>query len=543
MKLSLFIVLLFSLTFSTIANNVSKDMAAKVASNYLFDKELPVKSITEYGSNNNIFVVNFTPEGWALVSTTKNARPVIAYSHTGYFNSKGVTTNIKAWLDTQSKQIGASSTNTKWRNEWQILENRKLPVLKSASSVEPLLEVEWDQDAGWNRFCPEYDEGPDGKAYVGCVAVAMAQALHYLQYPKRPQGEKSYQLAPYGTISTNFDEEPAYQWSKMSLFSPDDYNAQLLYNCAVAVEMDFGGDGSGAYTTRVPFAFQRYFNFSSSVKTISRYEDTNEWTTLLKSELDNNNVLIYSGNPGTGAAGHAFNIDGYATDGFFHFNWGWSGQYNGYYSIDDVAPGNHDFTKNQKVVIGISEPYWGPTNITLSSNTIYENMPTGTVVGEIEIEDESENDNFTIEVLGEKIFMEEEYSPAKFYEENMQLKTLEKLISGPYPEIAIIRVTDSDGNTLEKRFEITVKESTNSSEKSNNKLRIFPNPARNNLIIISQDEVTRYAIFNSTGKLIDKSDIIIDNHINVSHINTGAYFIRIENEKEERRILKLIINP
>jgi hypothetical protein len=98
----------------------------------------------------------------------------------------------------------------------------------------------------------------------------MAQALHYLKYPVEPSGNKSYQLEPYGTISLNFEAEPEYNWSQMSLTSPDDENARLLYHCAVAVEMDFGGDGSGAYTTRVPFAFQRYFGFTPSVQSISR---------------------------------------------------------------------------------------------------------------------------------------------------------------------------------------------------------------------------------------------------------------------------------
>ncbi len=143
--------------------------------------------------------------------------------------------------------------------------------------------------------------------------------------------------------------------------------------------------------------------------------------------------MIYSGNPGTGEAGHAFNIDGYSASGYFHFNWGWSGKYNGYFSINNVAPGNNDFTQNQKVVSGISEPYWGPTNIALSSQIINENMPAGTVVGDISITDYSENDDFTIEVLGAPLFLEDGYAEAKFYEENMQLKTLEKLTAGPYP--------------------------------------------------------------------------------------------------------------
>jgi hypothetical protein len=152
----------------------------------------------------------------------------------------------KNWLDIQTSQISKATPNSKWKGEWETLMERGLPILKSASAVDPMLKAKWDQGAGWNRFCPYYVDGPDEKAYVGCVAVAMAQVLYYLKYPERPAGSKSYQLEPYGTISLNFDEEPAYDWPKMSATASDDYNARLLYNCAVAVEMDFGGEGSGA---------------------------------------------------------------------------------------------------------------------------------------------------------------------------------------------------------------------------------------------------------------------------------------------------------
>jgi hypothetical protein len=362
-----------------------------------------------------------------------------------------------------------------------------------------------------------------------------------MKFPERPSGQKSYQLAPYGTISLNFDEEPAYQWDKMSLTASDDYNAKLLYHCAVAVEMDFGGDGSGAYTTRVPFAFQRYFGFTPSVKTISRYENDEEWITLLKSELDNDNVLIYSGNPGTGEAGHAFNIDGYAPTGYFHFNWGWSGKYNGYFSINNVAPGSSDFTKDQKAVVGISHPYWGPTDITLSNLSVKENLPAGTVVGDISITDYSENDHFTFEVFGAPLFLGSGYAPAKFYEENMQLKTLETLLAGPYPEVATIRVTDSEGNVLEKRFEITVTKVTNAiSTADQNSFRIYPNPANNIIYVTSGNELNYYRITDITGKTVLHSDRY-NNGIDITSLREGIYIFEFSDSKNKKQVQKIIV--
>ncbi len=543
MKQILLIFIFLSVIFSGFSENISEEKAVRVASNFLFGSAHPVKSSLFYGNTEEagMYIINFTPEGWVIISGSSSARPVIGYSHKGYFDAQKVSSNVKSWLDYQLVLLPKAKPVAKWTDEWAVLEEKGLPVLKSASTVEPLLKTEWDQGAGWNRFCPPFEEGPDGKAYVGCVAVAMAQALHYLKYPESPSGQKSYPLQPYGTISLNFDQEPDYQWDKMSLTSSDDHNAKLLYHSAVAVEMDFGGSGSGAYTTRVPFAFQRYFGFTPSVKTISRYENENDWINLLKSELDKGNVLIYSGDPGTSAAGHAFNIDGYAPSGYFHFNWGWSGRYNGYFSINNIAPGSENFTYGQQAVVGISEPYWGPTDITLSNLSVKENMPAGTVVGNISITDYSQTDQFTIEVFGAPLFLEDGYAPAKFYAEDMQLKTLEPLSAGPYPEAATIRVTDSDDNVFEKRFEITVNKVTNTLNTADVKNHVvFPNPADNILYIRGVARLNHYRIIDIFGKTVLSSKEY-NGEIIVNTLQNGIYLLEYSDENDNKYLHKIII--
>lgn len=538
MKQIFLILVFFSAVLNGLAQNISKERAVKVASNFLFNADHRAISCTSFENKDiaSIYVVNFSPEGWALVSANKNAKPVIGYSYTGFFDNKTLSSNVKDWLDFQSDQISNVKPNTEWAEDWETLDKHSLPALKSASEVEPLITAEWNQDNGWNKFCPYFKDGPDEKAYVGCVAVAMAQALYYLKFPERPTGSKTY-----GNVSLNFDNEPAYNWSQMSATSPDDYNARLLYNCAVAVEMDFGSDGSGAYTERVPFALQHYFGFTPAVKSIQRYTDDNEWIALLKSELNKNHVLIYSGNPKNGGEGHAFNIDGYNTNNYFHFNWGWGGPLNGYFTINNIAPGIDDFTKDQKVVIGISLPYWGPTDIALSNQTIKEKMPAGTVVGDLSITDYSKNDQFTLEVFGAKLFMQDGYAPAKFYAENMQLKSLEPLTAGAYPEIATIRVTDSDGNKFEKRFEIVVDKATSSELISESKLLIYPNPTNNTLYIKGANKLKSYKILNSSGNTVSLSENVNSNDIEVSRLQNGVYFLELFDNSGNKSTQKFVI--
>jgi len=62
--------------------------------------------------------------------------------------------------------------------------------------------------------------------------------------------------------------------------------------------------------------------------------------------------VIYAGSGNEG--GHCWVMDGYDDDTFLHFNWGWSGYYNGYFTINNVAPPVGDtFNYDQEAIIRI----------------------------------------------------------------------------------------------------------------------------------------------------------------------------------------------
>lgn len=94
---------------------------------------------------------------------------------------------------------------------------------------------------------------------------------------------------------------------------------------------------------------------------IRDYYSTTDWIALLKSELDAGRPMEYAGF-GSGG-GHAFVCDGYDAYDYFHFNWGWGGAYDGYFSIDALDPagtgiggGSGGFNSGHQALIGISPP-------------------------------------------------------------------------------------------------------------------------------------------------------------------------------------------
>jgi hypothetical protein len=126
--------------------------------------------------------------------------------------------------------------------------------------------------------------------------------------------------------------------------------ATLLYHTGVSVDMDYGPGVSLAYPSNVPGALKTYFGYKEAdYYERSDYSDS-QWATNLKTELDAGRPLFYGGFDVYGYGGHAFVLDGYDTSGYYHFNWGWSGYQNGYYTINNLTPDGSDFSYGQSAV-------------------------------------------------------------------------------------------------------------------------------------------------------------------------------------------------
>ena len=114
-------------------------------------------------------------------------------------------------------------------------------------------------------------------------------------------------------------------------------------------------------------ALKTYFGYKNTLQGVhkSNYTDSN-WINLLKIELDARRPVIYAGRGNEG--GHAFVCDGYDNNNYFHFNWGWSGQNDGYFVLTALNPGSggagggsYEFTDAQRAIIGIEPANGGTT--------------------------------------------------------------------------------------------------------------------------------------------------------------------------------------
>lgn len=238
---------------------------------------------------------------------------------------------------------------------------KKLEV--DTTKVEPMIKTQWDQyfpynEAVINRFNENYP--------VGCVATAMAQIM---KFHRKPQ-------------NYNWDYMPSkVEWSNWDV-------ANLMLDIGIAAKMKYGLQGSGANNDNTLKAFKS-FGYNN-VKLVSH----NQFT--VKNEILNYHPVLMTGTRSKSDGskiGHAWVCDGindyyirtayylmtlyesyegklsYAPHEimfddepglrYFHMNWGYSGDGNGWFINDNIKfrlPGDieeRNYSIKREDIIGI----------------------------------------------------------------------------------------------------------------------------------------------------------------------------------------------
>lgn len=327
------------------------------------------------------FVFNIGNEGFVIVAASDNVRPILGYSENGPFDATNPRNGAMYMLSLYKNSISyAIESNLNPTPDvvgmWKSLKNCGKLSNKRANKVGPLVETKWNQDSPYNLYSPAASGGPGGRCYAGCVACAMSQLMKYWNHPIHGTGSHSYSTSTYGgTLSANFGAT-TYDWENMpiSLGSSSTQTqieavATLMYHCAVAVNMNFKPNGSGAYSDDVPAAMGNYFDYGYCIRRMKQSYPVDTWVSMLKDEFDLGRPVYYSGtdpDPVNGG-GHAFVCDGYDENDFLHFNFGWGGSDDDWYAVDGI-----DYTQNTAAIFNYvpSAVYQAtaqaPTNLTIT---------------------------------------------------------------------------------------------------------------------------------------------------------------------------------
>jgi len=316
------------------------------------------------------YVFNSSEKEFVIVAADESAEPIIAYSTQGDFDETNMAPATAEYLENmrlailhirKNKIAASQKITTKWR---ELKSGNKDMVTKDADTyanpgggglgsgaatpnfaTEPLIKTKWGQrgEAFWdesskswkpylhyNSFCP-----PD--CPTGCGATAMAQIMNFYGFPITGF---SWDLMPQTLNGASTTAEI-------------DAVATLMRQCGVSVDTRYAPSESSCKLENVQNALKSYFNNNA----IAKYDEKEDgwWSFKLFTEILEERPVLYAGQ---GSGGHLWICDGWSPGDLFHFNWGWYGKNDGYFTITGLYPGeapdNHDYNTNNKFLYNIN---------------------------------------------------------------------------------------------------------------------------------------------------------------------------------------------
>lgn len=333
-----------------VAAPISSQAARQQAQAFLLERGRPIAMTTlrhaslkkQQAETQPYYVFNVGHrQGFVIVSGDDQTISVLGYADEGDFSEESMPENMQAWLDEYSRQIVYL-----WDEQAQGRQVglAKAPKKSSRPAIAPLLSCQWNQGAPYNNNCPM-----DGKerSVTGCVATAMAQVMYYHKYPERTTAVIPAYTTESKSLSVSSKPISDIDWGHMlPTYSGNETAVQkaavahLMELCGASVHMDYTSNSSGAVSEEVAAALKNYFGYDKALRDEVRNDYSEAaWINLIYEELANNGPVFYRGQSKGG--GHAFVVDGYDGDGYFHLNWGWGGSQNGYFLLSVLSPGGN----------------------------------------------------------------------------------------------------------------------------------------------------------------------------------------------------------
>lgn len=398
----------------SIAAPRTQDEAREIAADFLTRTVSPARPVTSHslalspyttarsvarvkGAQQSLpyYIFNIEDEGgFVIVSGDDRFRSVLGYSNTGSFGGD-VPAPVEYWLSFLEREM-ESALSYYEANGITAVEHQQRYAVDASQDIRPLVRSHWNQTAPWNNLVP-VTLADGSKAPTGCIATGMTQVMRYWQWPVHGKGRHANATTPSAAVDFS---QATYNWDVML----DNYGwyydfdgsrkrqsytedksipaATINYHAGVATDMmwNYEGGGSSA-TTNVAALSALINNFDYNPYTHIESRDVYSYgafKAMLLDELTNGRPVLYSGSSKESNVGHFFICDGYdCASGFFHFNWGWAGTYDGYYSITALEPGiggagagMGSYNDTQEIIVGLQPKAAGEETVSFVAQSM-----------------------------------------------------------------------------------------------------------------------------------------------------------------------------
>ena len=338
------------------AKNFAKTVFAVKSSHQL--KSMEDIKVTESYTRSTLdgeasyYIFNFEPKGFVIISAQDVYSPVLAFSDESHVNLENSVYNESLFNTMGRHEVRIESLrradvmpSAKVQGEWAALKALKpstyLNKDPDGTVVSPLTTTRWNQGEFYNDFTPK-DPDPEsiaGGTYCGCVPVALAQLIKFHNYPPRGNQSITYDDPQYGTLTADFCNT-SYNWDNMpdELTEPNNDVAELIYQSGAATQTSFSTVYSETFISYVRNALVHYFNYDEAASWF--FDGEGDFARVAIDDLNQGRPLIATGVAPNFGGTHSWVVDGYGyfldpdpnqPNEFFHCNWGWGGDNNGWF--------------------------------------------------------------------------------------------------------------------------------------------------------------------------------------------------------------------
>lgn len=362
----LFLFFIFALTFLANATVISPSTAEQIARKHLLiynkSDKFTVRELQTFGKGDTIdfYVAHLSPVGFILIAPDDRIHPVCGYSFTDNFGESDMIIRffketLRVMIDHNSQLSQKYLTDVEQSRQLYMTERayetrdfRQWPV-EGTTLSGGLLTTQWNQTAPYNQLCP-LDNG--SRSYAGCPAVAMAQIMNYYRTTNQivfgDSDDYYHNYTNQFTIDDDYLTWGFPSFSELNIYL-DTLNfhwqnnvpltntdkAALIFASGTVCNQVYSNQGSGTFGVYQAIAGYERFGCENA---ILYYSSDAALVPTMISNIQNGHPIHYAIVDITNTYGHNVVVDGYNTDHYFHVNFGYGGQYDGWYLLPDEMP-------------------------------------------------------------------------------------------------------------------------------------------------------------------------------------------------------------
>lgn len=321
-----------------------------------------------------IYVFNRSTGGFIIAAGDDRMDAVLGYVESGTFDTDSMPPGFRWLMESYTHAAkehlfymcsGLSSKAAESTGGGTLSD-----LYKQWEDVPQIMTTQWNQYSPYNDMCP-YRFG--AICPTGCAPTALAQVIKAIGYYKG-SGSKTWGIDERGDeikfdyTNTSLDFSIMPDKCENINLTPDKIKAnkevsKLMLACGLAMGTIYNPSNSG---TLCPDVVNRaligFFGFDYDNTRYCKRKDSKytqiDWERIIYSELSLGRPVWYAG------GGHAYVIDGYKSYGLYHLNWGWGGQYDGWFRLSTLNPSDEmNYTPDQEMCVCVPQgatPGWFP---------------------------------------------------------------------------------------------------------------------------------------------------------------------------------------